>query len=238
MTATDPPGPTPADERGPTPADPPGPTPADRRPGAPADRRPGAPEDRRAGTPVHPSGWSPQDTDIPPASPGAPWDLVLLDRDGTLNAHRPGYISSPDDLVLLPGAAAAVASLNRAGVRVVLVTNQQGLGTGALALADFARVQDRLALLLGEAGAHLDGVEVCPHRAGTCGCRKPAPGLIQHARRRAGWASPDRIVLVGDQPSDAAAAAAAGVRGILLGREAPSLAGWVERTLYPAPTAP
>lgn len=176
---------------------------------------------------AEPPGRSAPVTPIPPAASGAPLDLVLLDRDGTLNVHRPGYVRDPDDLVLLPGAAAAVAELNRLGVRVVLVTNQQGLSTGALEPGAFRRVQSRLADLLSAAGAHLDAIEVCPHRAGTCGCRKPAPGLVLQALRRASWARRDRSVLVGDQLSDIEAAAAAGVRGILLGRDTPSLAEWV-----------
>jgi len=52
---------------------------------------------------------------IPPAAAGAPWDIVFLDRDGTLNERVDGYVGDPDDLIMLPGAAAAVADLNRAG---------------------------------------------------------------------------------------------------------------------------
>ncbi|WP_446663504.1 HAD-IIIA family hydrolase [Flexivirga sp. B27] len=152
----------------------------------------------------------------PAGSAGAPYDLILLDRDGTLNVHRPGYVADPADLELLPGAAGAVAAANRAGCAVVLVTNQRGMATGALSREELLAVHRTLIAQLAREGATLDGIQVCPHDRGTCDCRKPRGGLIREALRRAGWAAPDRCVMVGDQPSDLAAAATAGVsaRGV------------------------
>lgn len=153
---------------------------------------------------------------IPPAGAGAPYDLVLLDRDGTLNVHRPGYVDDPADLVLLPGAAEAVRALNDAGCRVVLVTNQRGIATGALTEGQLLAVHRALVTELAAAGAHLDAIQVCPHAAGTCECRKPWPGLIEQALRRAPWAERDRCVLVGDQASDMEAAGAASMSAVLV----------------------
>ena len=158
-----------------------------------------------------------RDTGPLPRSSHPGLDLVLLDRDGTLNVHRPGYVADPADLVLLPEAAQAVRLLNDAGVPVVLVTNQQGIATGYLTEAQLVAVHRRLVRDLARAGARLDGIQLCPHRAGTCACRKPLPGMIHAALERAPWARAQRCVLVGDQPSDAAAADAAGVPCRLVG---------------------
>ncbi|RNI24607.1 HAD-IIIA family hydrolase [Flexivirga caeni] len=152
----------------------------------------------------------------PAGATGAPYDLVLVDRDGTLNVRRDGYVTDPDDLVLLPGAGAAVAAANRAGCCVVLVTNQRGLATGALRADQLRAVHRRLIAELGRYDAHLDGIQVCPHAAGTCRCRKPRGGLVREALRRASWAAWSRTVLLGDMPSDAAAAREAGTGSVLV----------------------
>lgn len=150
-------------------------------------------------------------SEIPPPDREVPWDLVLLDRDGTLNVHRPGYIASSAELRLRPGAARAVGQLTRAGIRTVLVTNQRGIATGLLSEQQLVEVHTALVERLARAGGRLDGIEVCPHQTGTCDCRKPLPGMLLRALARAPWARPERVVMVGDQPSDEAAAHAAGV---------------------------
>lgn len=153
-------------------------------------------------------------TPIPPAAPGAPYDVVFLDRDGTLNVHRPGYVDDPADLVLLPGAAGAVRACNDAGCRVVLVTNQRGIATGVLRTGALLTVHRALVERLAAVGARLDAVQVCPHDEGVCDCRKPLPGLLHQAFRRAHWADPGRCVLLGDQDSDLAAGRAASVPSV------------------------
>lgn len=139
---------------------------------------------------------------VAPAREGAPFDIVFVDRDGTLNRHRSGYVTRGDDLDVLPGVPAAVRGLNDAGCRVVLVTNQRGLATGALTEGELVEVHTRLLDDLAAAGAHLDAIQVCPHQVGECGCRKPLPGLFEQALRRAPWARAERCVMVGDQDTD------------------------------------
>ncbi|TWE12640.1 D-glycero-alpha-D-manno-heptose-1,7-bisphosphate 7-phosphatase [Rudaeicoccus suwonensis] len=168
---------------------------------------------------------------IAAGTPTAAYDIVFLDRDGTLNVHRPGYVADPARLVLLPGAARAVARLNAAGCRVVLVTNQRGIATGRLTRAGLLLVHRTLVAQLAAQGAHLDALQVCPHDVGTCTCRKPAPGLFETALRRATWASPARCAMVGDQPSDILPAAELGMTTVLLGEGTASLAAAVQRLL-------
>lgn len=137
---------------------------------------------------------------------------AFLDRDGTLNVKAPegAYVTRPADLRLLPGAAEAVRRLNEAGVFVVLVTNQRGIARGLFTEADYAAVTERLVEALGESGAVLDAIYVCPHENGACECRKPQPGMLLQAAREHPAIDLARAVMVGDSEADVAAGAAAG----------------------------
>lgn len=148
---------------------------------------------------------------LAPGPVGRTWDLILLDRDGTLNRLRPGYVSDPDELDVLPGVPETLAELKRSGARIVVVTNQRGLATGALTEDQLTQVNRRLADEVSAAGGEIAGFHVCGHQEGECDCRKPAPGLIKQVIQRAPWARPDRIVLVGDSDRDEGAADAAGI---------------------------
>lgn len=105
--------------------------------------------------------------------------FVLLDRDGTINVER-HYLSSPEELELLPGAAEGIRRLADMGLGVVVVTNQSGLARGYFDSATLDRIHARLRELLADGGASLDGIYLCPHhpRSG-CRCRKPGIGLAE-----------------------------------------------------------
>ena len=142
---------------------------------------------------------------------------VFLDRDGTL-VEDPGYLHRPEDVRLLPGAAAAVARLNHAGYLVVVVTNQSGIARGLYDEAAYQAVQRRLAELLAADGARLDGAQHCPHHpdvTGPCPCRKPGTRLYERAATALGI-DLRRSWLVGDKLSDVAAAPALGGRAVLV----------------------
>ncbi len=111
------------------------------------------------------------------------------------------YVTSPAELVLLPGAARAVARLNAAGLRTVLVTNQRWLSGPSADPAGYAAVHARLEQLLAAEGAWLDAAYHCPHAAGICGCRKPAPGMLHRAARDHLF-DLDKAVIIGDSDSD------------------------------------
>lgn len=128
---------------------------------------------------------------------------VFLDRDGTVIVDR-HYPGDPDAVELLPGAAEAVARLNRAGLPVLLVTNQSGIGRGLISEADFHAVQLRVQELLAAAGARVDGVYHCPHAPDAeprCECRKPLTGLFRRAAAEHAVA-PERSWFVGDRSRD------------------------------------
>ena len=149
-------------------------------------------------------------------------DAVFLDRDGTINVKAPegAYIGSPAQLRLLPGAGDAVRALNDAGVTVLVVTNQQGVASGQMTLGDVDRVNNALAGRLRRCGSRIDRFYVCPHADGTCGCRKPAPGLLLQAQGDYPSVRFDHSIMIGDSESDVEAATRAGVPAIRLTREA------------------
>jgi D-glycero-D-manno-heptose 1,7-bisphosphate phosphatase len=158
---------------------------------------------------------------------------VFVDRDGTLNemVFDPdhGLLDSPftpDHLRLRPGAARFVAGLNRAGLPVIVVTNQPGLAKGTLTADRLQAIHQRLIELLAREGARLDAIYHCPHHpsgsAGgdprfvrDCDCRKPRPGLILQAAAERGR-DLTRSHMVGDGTVDVAAGRAAHVRTILV----------------------
>src|SRR5205823_10783092 len=136
---------------------------------------------REAG--VSPETFTPSPLEGQAGMSGNSAPVVFLDRDGTLN-WDPGYLNDPVAMRLLPGVGAAVARLNQAGLKAVLVTNQSGVGRGIISLEALGSIHQRLRELLAESGAWLDGIYACLHRPDEgCGCRQPASGLVAQARR-------------------------------------------------------
>jgi D-glycero-D-manno-heptose 1,7-bisphosphate phosphatase len=151
--------------------------------------------------------------------------FVFLDRDGVLNRRSSvkRYVTTPEELELLPGAREGLSLLSAHGYGIVIVTNQQGLARGELSSEALGAVHDELRRQVAGAATILD-ILVCPHSEGEgCPCRKPQPGLLLEAARR--HAIPlAQTFFVGDNPTDVAAGQAAGTRTIYLG-EPESLAG-------------
>jgi histidinol-phosphate phosphatase family protein len=140
---------------------------------------------------------------------------VFLDRDGTLVAD-PGYVHRIEDYALLPGVPEALHELCAAGFRLAIVTNQSGIGRGYYGMAEFERFQTRLLADLGRAGVSVDATYLCPHAPSDgCGCRKPAPGLLERARTELD-ADLEQSWVIGDAQSDVELAARAGCRAVWL----------------------
>lgn len=162
-------------------------------------------------------------------------DIIFLDRDGTLNRDD-GYLADPAGLVLLPGAVEAVAALNAAGVKAVVITNQSGVGRGLIDAGALDRIHERLAALLAEGGARLDGIYACLHRPDeACACRKPGVELARRAARKWGL-DVRRSAMIGDKASDLDLGRRLGGRSILVrtgwGRQTESELGATDRPDY------
>lgn len=146
---------------------------------------------------------------------------VFFDRDGVLNQDL-GYVGEIERFHWTSTAVAAVKLVNDLGYFAFLVTNQSGVARGFYDEAAVHRLHAHMARELRAHGAHLDDVRFCPHHpdglvarfARTCSCRKPEPGMLLDLL--AAWpVEVERSLLVGDQPSDLAAARAAGIPAIL-----------------------
>lgn len=142
--------------------------------------------------------------------------LIILDRDGVINQESDEFIKSPEEWEPIPNSLAAIARLNQAGYRVVVATNQSGVGRQLLDAETLLRVHDKMHNQLAEAGGSVDAVFFCPHRPeDNCDCRKPKPGLLMDiaARLRVPLAG---VPAVGDSMQDLEAAEAAGARPVLV----------------------
>jgi D-glycero-D-manno-heptose 1,7-bisphosphate phosphatase len=142
---------------------------------------------------------------------------VFFDRDGTLNRPaRPGeYVRHPQDLKLLPGAAAAVRHINDAGLLAILATNQRWLAEPGTNKSTYKLIENKLRDMLAAEGAWLDASYTCSHAARSCDCRKPLPGLLLRAAKDFDL-DLSAAFLIGDSLPDIQAGFAAGMRTILI----------------------
>ncbi len=142
--------------------------------------------------------------------------LVILDRDGVINFDSDQFIKSPDEWKPIPASLEAIASLNQAGFKVVVVSNQSGIGRGLFDMAMLNTIHARMHKQLALAGGRIEAVFFCPHPADSdCECRKPKAGLFRDIAQRfhvdlAG------VPAIGDAWRDLEAARSVGARPILV----------------------
>jgi D-glycero-D-manno-heptose 1,7-bisphosphate phosphatase len=160
--------------------------------------------------------------------------VAFLDRDGTINAKAAEgeYITRPDELSLLPGAATAIRRLNEAQIHTIVVTNQRGIALRRMTERDLSEVHARLSSdLNAAAGARIDAFFHCPHGLGSCDCRKPEIGMLLQAQEHFPWLSFPCSAIIGDSASDVEAGRRLGLTTVRLGVEAPDLAAAVDQLL-------
>jgi D-glycero-D-manno-heptose 1,7-bisphosphate phosphatase len=160
--------------------------------------------------------------------------LIVLDRDGVINYDNDQFIKSPDEWRPIPGSLEAISRLNHAGFRVVVATNQSGLGRGLFDMATLIAINDKMHKALAHLGGRIDALFYCPHTADSaCECRKPKPGMFTEIGNRFG-VDMTGVPCVGDSVRDLQAAAAVEAQPILV------LSGKGEKTLrdgvFPANT--
>jgi len=145
------------------------------------------------------------------------YKAAFLDRDGVINRKAPTedeYVTRWEEIKILPGVPQAIALLNQASFRVILVSNQRSVAKGLITAADLDSLHRRMCDELARAGAKIDGVYYCPHDLQPpCGCRKPQPGMLLQAARAheidlaASW-------MIGDSDKDVEAGKKAGCRTV------------------------
>jgi D-glycero-D-manno-heptose 1,7-bisphosphate phosphatase len=127
--------------------------------------------------------------------------FVILDRDGTMVVDR-HYLSDPNGLTFLPRAAEGLRSMYEQGCRLVVISNQSGVGRGMFSIEALERMNVKLMEMVSQAGARLERIYFCPHRPEeACPCRKPRTQLMADAAGELGF-DPRQAVVIGDKPSD------------------------------------
>ena len=142
---------------------------------------------------------------------------LFLDRDGVINRERGAHTCKLSDFEILPGVPEAIAEANAAGWTVVVITNQSGIDLGLYDHQEVDRMHRYLHDMLRAHGAHVADIHYCPHhpQKGKCLCRKPGSLLLERGAARHGI-DLSTSVMIGDRDRDMEAAAAVGVRGILV----------------------
>jgi D-glycero-D-manno-heptose 1,7-bisphosphate phosphatase len=129
---------------------------------------------------------------------------IFLDRDGVLNQKMPEgqYVTSLNEFRPLPGVHDAIARLNRAGLRVIIVSNQRGIALGLHTAEDVLSIHSAFQKELATHGAHVDAFYFCPHDKAECNCRKPLPGLFEQAQADFPDITAASSAIIGDSWSD------------------------------------
>jgi len=142
--------------------------------------------------------------------------LIILDRDGVINHESREYIKTPDEWIPLAESLAAIARLNKAGHKVVVATNQSGVGRGYYSLEMMHEIHQHMERELVSVGGHLDGVYYCPHKPDDhCECRKPNPGML--LKIAADYPQEfNNAIFVGDSLRDIQAAQAVNIQAVLV----------------------
>jgi D-glycero-D-manno-heptose 1,7-bisphosphate phosphatase len=142
--------------------------------------------------------------------------LVILDRDGVINYDSDVYIKSPDEWKPIPGSLEAIARLNQWGYRVVVATNQSGIGRGLFEMDTLNAIHDKMMRAVAQAGGRIDAVFFCPHtNADRCNCRKPKTGMFEEIAARYNADLAD-VPAVGDSLRDLLVAEAVGAQPMLV----------------------
>ncbi len=142
--------------------------------------------------------------------------LIILDRDGVINHDSDQFIKNPEEWIPIPGSLEAIAQLCQADYRVVVATNQSGVGRGLFDMHTLNAIHDKMHKAVALVGGRIDAVFFCPHAAeANCHCRKPNTGMLEEIAARYDMSLRD-VYAVGDSLRDLTSAARAGALPVLV----------------------
>lgn len=143
-------------------------------------------------------------------------NLLILDRDGVINQDSDDYIKSSNEWIPIDGSLDAISRLTYAGYRIVVVSNQSGLGYGLLTIDDLNRIHKKMLREVTNRGGVIEAIFFCPHSpADNCYCRKPSPGLFDQIAYRLNG-DLKSVPYIGDKYSDIEVARRVGARPFLV----------------------
>jgi histidinol-phosphate phosphatase family domain/HAD-superfamily hydrolase, subfamily IIIA len=158
--------------------------------------------------------------------------VAFLDRDGVINVNigKHCYVNSWDQFIFIAGAVEGIKRLNRAGYKVVIVTNQSGIAQNLMTVEQLEEVHKYLRMVVKNAGGHIDQIYYCPHaRTEECSCRKPKIGMFLQAEKLYDMDKSSSFML-GDSSSDMEAAKNYGIAGYLF-KDQDNLVTFIENIL-------
>ena len=157
----------------------------------------------------------------------APTPVLFIDHDGTLVEEPPDQqVDSLEKIRFMPGVFAALNELSQAGYRLVIISNQDGLGTAAHPSARFEAAHRFILDAFGSQGVHFEKIFICPHRAEDgCECRKPRAGLLRDFLRD-GNVDLAASAVIGDRDTDLELARNIGTRGLTVARDGTQRETW------------
>lgn len=142
--------------------------------------------------------------------------LIILDQSGVINECRDTFVKTPEEWIPIPGSLNAIARLTHSGYRVVIATNQSGIGRGLLDMNTYNAINQKMHQAISQAGGRIDAIFFCPHAISEqCNCRKPATGLFSEIMQRYGT-NLKNVPAVGDSLRDLQAAVSAGALPFLV----------------------
>ena len=145
-----------------------------------------------------------------------PAKLVILDRDGVINFDSAQFIKSPDEWKPIPGSLEAIARLKQNGYRIVVATNQSGVGRGLFDMDTLNQIHAKMHKSVAAAGGQIDAIFYCPHAADSkCDCRKPKPGMFKRISETLNT-DLTGVPAIGDSLRDLQASAVLGCQPVLV----------------------
>ena len=137
--------------------------------------------------------------------------VIILDRDGVINYDSENFIKTADEWEPIPGSIEAIANLTQAGYKIVVCTNQSGIGRKFYTMEDLNLIHEKMHKMVGQEGGEIVAIFFCPHKADdNCNCRKPKPSMILEIIDRFNIEDVSKLMLVGDSLRDLQAISSAG----------------------------
>ncbi len=129
--------------------------------------------------------------------------IIILDRDGVINYDSEKYIKNPDEWEAIPDSLEAIANITQLGYKIIICTNQSGIGRGLFTIRDLNAIHEKMYKAIEYAGGQIAAIFFCPHtNDDNCNCRKPKPGLLNDIKERFNIDNMANVMLVGDSLRD------------------------------------